>query len=203
MAMTSESHPRGGVVISLSLPSSGGNDPPLSRCDVSNAGVRHVGDRARPLLLEQIVERRLRPRQLRTVLRDIGPRLGLEVIAKIRLILFAHLLRRGLLAMLGIRRVVLNAHLAHMQLRITRLTDVEPSERQTERGERRAAAPTNERVSHEELALHCCFFQRSNHHRETSTVRFSLGVVADLPNCEKPIGDPPKKVRAPTTAQVS
>src|SRR6266403_2780879 len=102
-----------------------------------------AGDRARPLLLEQIVERRLRPRQLRTVLRDIGPGLWLEVIAKIRLILFAHLLRRGLLAMLRIRRVVLNAHLAHMQLRITRLADVQPSERQTERGERRAATPTN------------------------------------------------------------
>jgi hypothetical protein len=45
--------------------------------------------------------------------------------------------------MLRIRRVVLNAHLAHMQLRITRLADVQPSEGQTERGERRAAAPTN------------------------------------------------------------
>jgi hypothetical protein len=99
--------------------------------------------RARPLLLEQIVERRLRPRQLRTVLRDIGPRLGLEVIAKIRLILFAHLLRRGLLAMLRIRRVVLNAHLAHMQLRVTRLADVQSTERQTERGERGAATPTD------------------------------------------------------------
>ena len=145
--MTSESHPRGGAVISLSLPNSGGSDPPLARWDISNAGVTRAGDRARtrarPLLLEQIVERRLRPRQFRTVFRDIGPRLGLEVIAKIRLILFAHLLRRGLLAMLRIRRVVLNAHLAHMQLRITRLADVQSSERQTERGERRPATPTD------------------------------------------------------------
>jgi hypothetical protein len=109
----------------------------------ANAGVTRAGDRARPSLLEQIVERRLRPRQLRTILRDIGPLLGLEVIAEIRLVLFAHLLRRGLFAMLRVRRIVLNAHLAHVQLRITRLADVEPSERQTERGERRAAAPTD------------------------------------------------------------
>ena len=122
-----------------------------------------AGDRARPLFLEQIVERRLRPRQLRTVLRDISPRLRLEVIAKIRLILFAHLLRSGLLAMLRIRRVVLNAHLAHMQLRITRLADVEPSERQTERGERRAAAPTNERVRHGELAQYLRITARYAH----------------------------------------
>src|ERR1700690_53852 len=73
--------------------------------------------------LEQIVQRRLRPRQLRPVLRYVSPRLRLEVIAKIRLILLAHLLRRRLLAMLGIRRVVLNAHLAHVQLRITRLAN--------------------------------------------------------------------------------
>jgi len=108
-----------------------------------SAGGTYAVDRARPLLLEQIVERRLRPRQFRSILRDIGTRLRLEVIAKIRLVLFAHLLRRGLLAMLRIRRVVLNAHLAHVQFRITRLADVEPSERQTERGERRAATPTD------------------------------------------------------------
>jgi hypothetical protein len=45
--------------------------------------------------------------------------------------------------MLGIRRVVLDAHLAHVQLRIARLADVESSERQTELGQRRAAAPTD------------------------------------------------------------
>src|SRR5258708_30094129 len=108
-----------------------------------SAGETYAVDRPRPLLLEQIVERRLRSRELRTILRDIGTRLRLEVIAKIRLVLFAHLLRRGLFAMLRIRRVVLNAHLAYVQLRITGLADVQPSERQTERGERRAATPTD------------------------------------------------------------
>src|SRR5580692_1492296 len=94
-------------------------------------------------LLEQIVQRRLRPRQLRPILRYVSSRLRLEVITEIRLILLAHLLRRGLLAMLRIRRVVLNAHLAHVQLRITRLANIEPSQRQAEGGERRSAAPTD------------------------------------------------------------
>jgi hypothetical protein len=97
----------------------------------------------RQLLLEQIVQRRLRPRKRRHVLRDEGASLRLEVIAKIRLVLFAHLLRRGLLAMLRIRGVVLNAHLADVQLRVARLTDVEPPQRQTQLREGRAAAPAD------------------------------------------------------------
>ena len=81
--------------------------------------------------------------KLRGILRHIGASLGLEVIAKIRLVLFPHLLRRGLLAMLGIRRVVLNAHLANVQLRITRLAHIEAPKRQTEVSKRCAAAPTD------------------------------------------------------------
>src|ERR1700694_3868584 len=106
------------------------------------AGRTRAGARARPSLPKQIVERRLRARELGGVLRDVGAFFRLEVIAEIRLILFAHFLRRRLLAMLRIGRVVLNAHLAHVQLRVTRLTNIEPSERQTERGERSAAPPT-------------------------------------------------------------
>jgi hypothetical protein len=45
--------------------------------------------------------------------------------------------------MLRIRRVVLHAHLAHVQLRIARLANVESPQRQTERSQGRAAAPTD------------------------------------------------------------
>jgi hypothetical protein len=99
--------------------------------------------RKEPLLLEQIVERRLHSRQLGDVLCDVGPRLRFEVIAEIRFILFADLLRRRLLAMFGIRRVVLNAHLAHVQLRIARLAHIEPTKRQAQFRERCAAAPAD------------------------------------------------------------
>src|ERR1700722_5560498 len=101
-----------------------------------------------PLFLKQIIERRFRPRKLRSVLRHIRASLGLEVIAEIRLVLFPHLFRCRLLAMLRIRRVVLNTHLADMQLRIACLADVESAERQTEFGERGAAAPADEGVGH-------------------------------------------------------
>jgi hypothetical protein len=73
------------------------------------------------------------------------------VIAKIGLILFSNLLGRGLLAMLGIRGVVLHAHFADMQLRVAGLANVEAAQWQAKRAERCTAAPADEGVGHEEL----------------------------------------------------
>ena len=86
------------------------------------------------LLLEQVVERRLSSQKSRRILRDVGPCFWLEVIAKISLILFAHLLRRRLLAMLCVRRVVLHAHLADVQFSVARLADIQTTKRQAKRG---------------------------------------------------------------------
>src|SRR5665213_459542 len=93
--------------------------------------------------LEQIIQCRLRPRSFTTIFRHIGPRLRLEVIAKVGLILFAHLLRRGFLAVVRIPHVVFHAHLANMQLRIAGLAHIETAQRQTQRRERSAATPAD------------------------------------------------------------
>ena len=85
-------------------------------------------------LFKEIVERRLHSRELGGVLRHVGACLGFEVIAEVCLILFAHFLRRGLFAVLGVRGVVLNAHLAHVQLGVTRLAYLEPTKRQSKLG---------------------------------------------------------------------
>lgn len=86
------------------------------------------------LFLEQVVKRRLSSQKFRRILRDIGPGFWLEVVAKISLILSAHLLRCRLLAMLCIRCVVFHAHLADVQLSVARLADIETTKRQAERG---------------------------------------------------------------------
>jgi len=68
---------------------------------------------------------------------------SLEVIAKICLVLFAYFFGSRFLAVLGIRRVVLDAHFAHVQLGIAGLADFETAQGQAERSERGAAAPAN------------------------------------------------------------
>jgi hypothetical protein len=73
------------------------------------------------------------------------------VIAKICLVLFAHFFGGRFLAVLGKRRVVLHAHFAHVQLGIAGLADFETAQGQTERSERGATAPANQRVSHATL----------------------------------------------------
>jgi hypothetical protein len=98
---------------------------------------------ATPLFLEEILQRRLHTREFGYVFCDVGALPRLEVVAKIRLVLFSHLLRRRLPAMLRIRGVVLNAHLANVQLRIARLADLETTERQCKRGQRPAATPAD------------------------------------------------------------
>lgn len=67
------------------------------------------------LLAKEIVQGGLRAFDRGGILGDIGSRLRLEVIAEIRLVLFPNFFRGRLLAMLGIRGVVLDAHLADMQ----------------------------------------------------------------------------------------
>jgi hypothetical protein len=85
-------------------------------------------------LSKQIVERRPRSREFGSFLRDVSPLLGFEVIAEISLVLFAHFLSRGLFAMFGVRRVVLDAHLADVQLSVTCFTNFEPTKRQAKCG---------------------------------------------------------------------
>jgi hypothetical protein len=80
------------------------------------------------LFAEEIVERRLRTLDRSGILGHVGPRLRLEVIAEIRLVLLPNLLRGGLLAMLRIRGVVLDAHLAHVELGVAGLAGVKPAE---------------------------------------------------------------------------
>jgi hypothetical protein len=94
-------------------------------------------------LAEQIIQRRLRPSNLSVVLSYESAGLRLEVITEVRLILLAHLLRRRLLAMLGIRGVVLDAHFAYMQFGIAGLAHVKTPERQTQGRQRSAAAPAD------------------------------------------------------------
>jgi hypothetical protein len=85
-------------------------------------------------LSKQIVERRPRSREFGGFLRYVSPLLGFEVITEIGLVLFAHFLSCGLFAMFGVGRVVLDAHLADVQLSVTRLTNVEPTKRQAKCG---------------------------------------------------------------------
>jgi hypothetical protein len=83
-------------------------------------------------LTEKIVQRRLGAGEFRRVLGNVGSRLRFEVVAEIRFVLLAHLLRDRLLAMLGIADVVLDAEFADVELGIARLADVEPAQRQRE-----------------------------------------------------------------------
>jgi hypothetical protein len=94
-------------------------------------------------LPEQIIQRRLRTSHLSVVFSYESASLRLEVITEVRLILLAHLLRRWLLAMLGIRSVVLHAHLAYMQFGIAGLAHIKAPQRQTQRRKRSAAAPAD------------------------------------------------------------
>ena len=106
-------------------------------------------DRAFPLvalgwsLLEKLIQRRFPTRDLVGIARCICASLRLEVITEIRLVFLANFLRRRLLAVLRIRRIVFNAHLADMQLRVARLARIQPPQRQTKRRQRPAATPAN------------------------------------------------------------
>jgi hypothetical protein len=79
------------------------------------------------LFAEKIVERGLRTLDRSGILGHIGPSLRLEVIAEIRLVLLPNLLRGGLFAMLRIRGVVLDAHLAHVELGVAGLAGIKPA----------------------------------------------------------------------------
>jgi hypothetical protein len=54
------------------------------------------------------------------------------VIAKIRFVFLPHFFSRGFLAMFRIRHIVLDAHLAHVQLGVACLARIEATKRQTE-----------------------------------------------------------------------
>ena len=95
------------------------------------------------LFAEEIVERRLRTLDRSGILGHVGPRLRLEVIAEIRLVLFSDFFCGGFLAVLGIRRVVLHAHLADMEFGIARLADVEATQREAQGGQGGAAVPAD------------------------------------------------------------
>src|SRR5690349_1326766 len=103
--------------------------------------------RPRSLLPEQRLERGAR-RVGFARRSDVRADLGLVVIAEVGLVLLAHFLGRGLAAMLGDTRVVLDAHPADVQLRAAGLALLEPTQRQRQRLERGATFPAGESVSH-------------------------------------------------------
>jgi len=70
------------------------------------------------------------------------------MIAEVRLLLVAHLLGRRLLAMLGLGGVVLDAHLADVELGVAGLAHIEAAKGEAESRERSAAAPADEGVGH-------------------------------------------------------
>jgi hypothetical protein len=80
---------------------------------------------------------------LRFVFRNISPGFRLEVIAKISLVLVSNLFGGRFLAVLRIRRIVLDAHLAYMQFGVAGLANLKAAQRQTKRRERRTAAPAD------------------------------------------------------------
>lgn len=96
------------------------------------------------LFFEQVVECGFRALNLIHVLRHVGRRLRPEVIAEIRLVFSTLLFRRGLLAVLGITHVVLDAHLAHVQFGAAFLADIETTQGQAEHRQRFAAAPAHQ-----------------------------------------------------------
>ena len=83
---------------------------------------------------KKIVERRLRLLYFRGVFRYVSALFGLEVIAEIGFVFLANLFGGRLLAMLRLRRVVLDAYLADVKLGITRLANVESPEGEAQGG---------------------------------------------------------------------
>ena len=83
-------------------------------------------------LTEQVVERRLGALNLGSVFCDVGAGLGFEVVAKVGLVLLSHFLRRRLLAMLGVRSVVLDAHFTDVEFGVACLADIETPQRQAQ-----------------------------------------------------------------------
>ena len=86
------------------------------------------------LFTKEIVQRRLRPLDRSGVLGDVGPSLRLKVIAEIRLVFLADLFCGRRLAVLRVRGVVLDAHLAHMKFGVSCLADVEATQREAHGG---------------------------------------------------------------------
>ncbi len=101
------------------------------------------GRAERQSLSEQSIQRGLGPLDLGRIFSDISPRLRLEVVAKVCLVLLADLFRGRFPAMLRVPDVVLDAHLADMQLSIARLAHLEPPQRQTQCRQRSTTAPTD------------------------------------------------------------
>jgi hypothetical protein len=86
------------------------------------------------LFAKKIVQGRLRPLDRCGVLGDVGPSLRLKVIAEIRLVFLANFFCGRLLAVLRVRGVVLDAHLAHVEFGVARLANVEATQRETQGG---------------------------------------------------------------------
>src|ERR1700758_4835154 len=78
----------------------------------------------------------------------VGTRARLEVIAEVGPCLVAHFLRGGLAAVLGDAGVVVDAHAAYVQLRVTPRTLIETAQRQGELRERGTALPAAEVMGH-------------------------------------------------------
>jgi hypothetical protein len=97
----------------------------------------------RLLLSKQIIQRGFRALDLRRVLGNVGASLGLEEITEIRLVFLADLLGGRLLAMLRVRRVVFDAHLANVDFGVARLAHVQSAKRQAQSGQRGSATPAD------------------------------------------------------------
>ena len=95
------------------------------------------------LFAKKIVQGRLRTLDRSGVLGDVGPSLRLKVIAEIRLVFLADFFCGRLLAVLRVRGVVLDAHLAHVEFGVARLADVEATQREAQGGQGGAAAPAD------------------------------------------------------------
>ena len=87
--------------------------------NITKAATRGQPDCARGLLPKQIIESGFRASNLRIVLGNICVCLRLEVITKIRFVLFANFFCRGFFAVLGVRCVVLDTHLTNVHFLVT------------------------------------------------------------------------------------
>jgi len=99
-------------------------------------------------LLEQSVQGGLGAVDFGAVLWGMGARLRLEVIAEVRLFFVADFLGGRLPTVLRIRRVVVDAQAADVQLHIAGLADVEAAQWQGQCGEGLAAFPADEGMRH-------------------------------------------------------
>jgi hypothetical protein len=77
------------------------------------------------LLLEKIIQGGFGSLNFGSILCDVSTCLWFEVVAKVSLVFLPYFFGRRLLAMFRIANVVLHAHFAHVQFRVSRLTHIE------------------------------------------------------------------------------